>query len=397
MTLLKLHRSPSSGSAIPTIRQWLTASIALTVSICCYAQDFQPERLKDGTSLPDNMSRLYVADFAIAHLMDGRVFVLDGKNGRYAGGIDAGYAGQFTVSPNGKEVYIAATFLSRHTHGERSDVLEIYDADTLRLKGEVLLPKKHAQALFYKGLLRTSGDGRYLFVQNATPATSVTVVDLSERKVLAEIPSPGCWALYPSQTYALRFSMLCGDGTLNTVTLGPDGSILKRAPSKKFFDADKDAAFITAAQDGDQYYFISFTGNLTRANLGGEEPKIEQTTALVQGADSKQGWRPGGYEVQALHRSSGHLFIAMHPKGHEGTHKNPGQEIWMVDAKSGQRLSRIKASNAISLSVNQGAPGYLYALDGTKNQIHAYDLEHNLRQVFVTPPIGDAPVQLETQ
>lgn len=360
------------------------------------AEEFQPERLKDGVSLPADMARMYVSDFAIGHLMDGRVYVMDARTGRYAGVMDAGYAGQFALSPDGKEAYVAATYLARHTHGERTDVLEIYDTATLRIKTEIILPKKHVQGLFTKELMRTSADGRYLYAQNATPATSVTVVDLQQHKVLTEVTSPGCWALYPSQTQTLRFSMLCGDGTVNTVTLNEDGSVASRAPSRKFFDSDTDPVYITAADDGESYTFLSFHGNLTRVTLSGDKPVIGEAHALVQGKDKKQGWRPGGYQLMTLHRASGRLFIGMHPNGKEGTHKAPAQEIWVVDLKSSKVLERKKASNASGLSVNQQAPGYLYALDGLTNRIHAYDLSRKLKQVYVSEPIGEAPGQVDT-
>lgn len=387
------------GYKTGALSKCVMASLALiaasgTLNVC--AEEFQPEQLKDGTNLPADMSRIYVSDFSIGHLMDGRTYILDAKTGRYAGGIDGGYAGQFALSPDGKQAYVATTYLSRHSHGERTDVLELYDTGTLRLQGDVILPKKHAQALYSQELLRTSFDGRYVYVQNATPATSVTVVDLKQRKVLAEVPSPGCWALFPSQTYSLRYSMLCGDGTLNTVTLNEDGSVLKRAPSTRFFDGEKDPVFINAADDGANYYFLSFNGNLTKATLSEEQPVIGATVALVQDNDRKRGWRPGGYQLQALHRASGRLFIGMHPNGKEGTHKNPAQEIWGIDLKSGKLLSRLKASNATVLSVNQDAPGYLYALDGSKNQIHAYDLNNSLRAVYVTEPVGEVPIQVYT-
>jgi methylamine dehydrogenase heavy chain len=372
------------------------AAACLLPAVAVAAEEFQPERLKDGVSLPADLIPMYVSDFSLGHLMDGRVYVMDARNGRYAGVIDAGYAGQFALSPDGKEAYVAATYLSRHSHGERNDVLEFYDTSTLRLKSEIILPRKHVQGLFTKELMRTSPNGRYLYVQNATPATSVTVVDLQQHKVLTEVTSPGCWALYPSQTSNLRFSMLCGDGTLNTVTLNEDGSIASRAPSSKFFDSDSDPVYITAVDDGESYYFLSFKGRLIKATLSGEQPVIGASRELVSGKERKQGWRPGGYQLMTLQRSSGKLFLTMHPDGKEGSHKFPGKEIWEIDLGSGKLLARHKASNATTLSVSPRAPGYLYALDGSTNRIHSYDLGRKFRQVYVSEPIGEAPAQVDT-
>ena len=243
------------------VRRAIMRYIAIGAAACLAqpALAFEPERLKDGAALPGDMPRLYVSDFSIAHLADGRVHVLDGRTGKWAGLVDAGYSGQFTVSPNGKELYVATAYMARHTHGKREDVVEIYDADTLRMTGDVVLPMKRAQAAFLKNLLRTSFDGRYLFVQNATPATSISVVDLKEKKLLSEVPSAGCWGIYPSQTEPLRFSMLCGDGKLATVTLDATGKAVQRAVSPKFFDAGNDPVFVQAEQHDGRYYWRGST------------------------------------------------------------------------------------------------------------------------------------------
>lgn len=358
-----------------------------------HAAEFEPERLKDGVALPADMPRLYVSDFSIGHLSDARVHVLDGRNGKFAGVVDAGYAGAFTTSPDGKRLYVAATYMTRHTHGERQDMVEIYDADSLRMVGDVAIPNKKAQAAFMHNLLRTSFDGRYLYVQNATPATSVTVVDLQEKKVLAEVASPGCYGIYPSQTEALRISMLCGDGKLATVTLDAAGKVAQRAVSPKFFDAGDDPVYVPSPAHDGRNYFVTFQGRLHRADLRGAEPVVEQTVSFVTDADRKQGWRPGGYQAFTLDQARNRLLVGMHPKGQEGTHKFPAREIWTVDLATGKRVARTPSKNAIALSV-AGSGKTLYALNGATNQVVAYALPA-MRESYVSEPIGEAPLQVD--
>jgi methylamine dehydrogenase heavy chain len=374
-------------------RGWLAMIAACAAPWVC-AAEFEPERLKDGVALPADMPRIYVSDFAIAHLADGRVHVLDGRNGKWAGIVDSGYAGQFTVAPDRKHVYVAATYMTRHTHGERHDVVEIYDADTLRLTGDVELPPRRAQAAYLKGLLRTSFDGRYLFVQNATPATSVSVVDLQNKKMLAEVPSAGCWGIYPSPAEALRFSMLCGDGKLATVTLDAEGKVAQRAVSPKFFDSGDDPVFVQSEAWQDRNYFVTFTGTLHRVDLRGAQAVIEQSLPFVPAADRKNNWRPGGYQLLALDAARGQLLVGMHPKGAEGSHKSPAQEIWTLDLASGKRIARSKAPDAIALAVGASAPHYLYALNGATGQVVGYELPA-MRKVFVSEAIGSASLQVD--
>lgn len=375
-------------------RHALLACAVAAVAAQGAAQEFEPERLKDGVALPADFAPVYLADFGIGHLMDGRVHVLDGRNGKYAGVIDGGYAGHFTYSPDARQLYVATTFLSRHTHGERSDIVEFYDAATLRVNGEAALPPKRAQAAYQQSLSRTSHDGRYLFVQNATPATSISVVDLQARKMLVEVPSAGCWGIYPSHAEALRFSMLCGDGKLATVTLDAQGKVTERAVSAKFFDSGDDPVFVPSVSLDGRYYFVSFTGTLHRADLRGAAPVLEGAVPMLTAADRKAGWRPGGYQMVALDAERKELFVGMHPKGAEGSHKTPAAEIWKLDLASGKRLARIKSDHAIALTVGKRGPRHLYALNGATNQLVAYALPA-MRKAFVSDPVGEAPLQLD--
>jgi hypothetical protein len=155
-------------------------------------------------------------------------------------------------------------------------VLEVWDAQTLAFKYEVLLPPKRAQTLNYRGLVSVTGNGRFVLVQNATPATSITVVDLAERKVAGEVQTPGCWGTLPAAGHAARFSMLCGDGKVATVTLDDQGQVADRQLSDKLFDADQDAWFHTAERVGDRFFFISFKGQLTELDLSARWPAADR-------------------------------------------------------------------------------------------------------------------------
>ena len=58
--------------------------------------------------------------------------------------------------------------------------------------------------------------------------------------------------------------------------------------------------------------------------------------SLVSAAERKKGWRPGGYQVLALHEGSGRMYVAMHEGGAEGSHKSPAKEIWGFDLEIGR-------------------------------------------------------------
>lgn len=353
-----------------------TIGLAMTLLLQAWAAgagEITTEQATVGKMPPPNPYRLYVSDVALSHIVDGRLFIIDGESLKYLGTLGTAFLGLMTLSPDRSEVYVATTYNSRLTHGERTDVVDIWDAQTLVHKGEIAIPPKHAQALPYKNTITTSPDGRFIFVQNATPASSVTVVDRKANKFASEVQTPGCWILLAAQSVANRFSTLCGDGTILTVTLDEQGKLLDQKRSDKFFDADKDPLFVQAENDGDRYFFVSFLGQIHSANLGGEQATFETPWSLLDATDQQQGWRPGGYQPLALQRETGRLYVTMHPDGKEGSHKNPALEIWAFDLKTRQRLQRIEGNNAVALAVSQGAKPLLFAIDPFKAAIVSYD------------------------
>ncbi len=339
--------------------------------------------------------RIYVADIAINHISDGKLHVVDAENGNYLGVIGIGFTGQFILSNDKREIIVATGYLSRGQRGDRVDVVEVWDADTLSFKYEIPISEKRASALNYEGLLRLSADGRWLFVQNATPATSVTVVDMQAKKDVGDISMPGCWAIYPAQSNPKRFSSLCGEGNVTTVTIDDGGKEASRTASGKFFDPDNDAWFMQGEQDGDRYHFVSFKGNLATVNVGGDTAVLEGTWPLVSRADQKKAWRPGGYQPLAVHPGTNRLYVAMHSGGVEGSHKNPANEIWVFDTQSKKRVARLPGNSAIALEPSSDGKR-LFAIDPIKASVVVWDKISPKAKVRLTQ-VGEFPGQLEAE
>ncbi len=341
-------------------------------------------------------ARVYVADVAISHIVDGRIRVFDATQGRFLGMVSTGFAGNFTLSAKADELYVATTYYSRGTRGERTDVLEVHDTAHLAPKFEVQLPPRRAQALNYRGLVRATGSGRFVLVQNATPATSITVVDLAARKVAHEIQTPGCWGTLPAAS-GHRFSMLCGDGKVATVTLDDQGQVTDRQVSDKLFDADTDAWFHHAEQVGDRYWFVSFLGQLTELDLSGPVARVVRQQALVNTADRNAGWRPGGYQNFAVDPGGRWLVAGMHPKGAEGSHKTPAAKLWVFDLSSGKRTAVLPGMMAIALNFSNNGER-LQALDAEKNALHTWAWNAGkISKLASVPGAGEAISQIESQ
>jgi methylamine dehydrogenase heavy chain len=387
-----------SATVRPTLLLGLMLSCGLTLAAPAKAPppELPAETLAPSTLAGTSAARVYVADVAISHISDGRIRVYDAEKGRFLGMISTGYAGNFAVNPAANELYVATSYLARGSRGERSDVLEVHDTQNLGFKYEVTLPPNRAQALNYRGLVSITGNGQFVLVMNATPGTSVTVVNLQTRKVVSDVQTPGCWGSMPAAEGA-RFSMLCGDGKVATITLNEQGQVAERQLSDKLFDADQDAWFHHAERVGDRYWFMSFQGQVTELNLGGPVAQRVSQLSLVRGKDKKSGWRPGGYQNFAVDPTGSRLVAAMHSKGAEGSHKRPAEQLWVVDLVSGKRLATHPGKGTASLTFSRNGER-LHALDGMTGGMNVWRVVANsgLKPLVSVVRVGEAALHLES-
>jgi methylamine dehydrogenase heavy chain len=380
-------------------RLWLLMLPACLAAPLAGAQDGRPAPLPEEemrvekASAPDG-NRLYVSDFAFHHMVDGRLHILDGKAGRYLGMINTSFGGLTTVAPDGKAIYVVTTYYTRLNRGQRADVVEIHDPETFALKAEIDIPPHRAQSASYRSLIGLSSDGHFLYVQNATPATSVSVVNLAQGKFVSEIQTPGCWSIQ-TWTQGYRFSAICGDGRLLTVTLDEQGQPLTRERSEAFFDPDKDPIYIHPEVLGDERYFVSYHGDLYKIRLAGDKPTFSPPVSLLDTQDRKEAWRPGGMQIMALHRKSGTLFVNMHDKGAEGSHKFPSKEVWAFDLGSLKRTARIPSNMASSIVASQGDEPLLYQLNVPKGEIDVRQIAKGYPKLRTIPRVGDTAVFME--
>ena len=344
-----LSENPFVRYAIPL---WIAA---LSLPIVCQAQTaFVPEKIVVEADVGSG-PHLFVPG-------TNRIHVIDPVAMKYRGQISVGMAVKFAFSSSGDTMYVANAYYARGWTGAREDVVQAFDTHTLASKGEFPIASKLALGgTGGKSLAQVSSDGRWLFVQNSTPATSVTVADLKTQKFVAEIPTPGCWGIYPSSSTAGRFTSLCGDGRLATYTLKPDGSGATAALSQKIFDVDLDPLLVDAERDGDVALFMSFNGNLHKIDVGGTSAKLLDRFSITDGI--KDRWAPGGPQALAYLRDGGVLYVLMHAKPYDGSHLDSGKELWAINVKTHAVLSRstIKESSAITVAGGDQPMIYTFA------------------------------------
>lgn len=268
-----------------------------------------------------------------------RTALFDGDDGRMLGMLSAGagiVAPAFSV--DGREIYLPETYYSRGTRGERTDVVTVYDAATLSPVAEIALPPKRADYASAVASNAVSDDGRFLALFYLTPATSLGIVDLRERRVTAEIDTPGCGLVYGAG--ARRFLMLCGDGALLSVTVDDTGRERSKERSAVFFDPVADPVFDKAARAGHRWLFVTFSGRLHAVDVSGPSLRFEAPWPLFGEAELRDGWKVGGQQPFAAHAASDRLYALVH-QGGEGSHKDPGREVWVFDLAARARAARL--------------------------------------------------------
>ena len=300
-----------------------------------------------------------VHDIAFDHMSMGRFMVLDTNGGDlkdyFKGTFDGGFIAAFARARHKPEMYVLEHYYDRGTRGNRTDVLTIYDKATLTPIDEIILsdPKlKRAEILVSKFVISLIDNERFLLFYSFTPATFITVVDLEKRAVVNGVALPTCAGIYP--TGPRGFSSLCGNGSMVSYQLDENGQVIEQGKIEPFFDVDEDALFERPAIIGGTGYFPSFSGKMQEIDLTGATAGLGEQWSLVSEEDRQQNWRPGGAWLTGTD-STGRLYVLMHTDGGEGSHDNPGTEIWVFDTAAKERVQRIPlALPAIAFDITQG-------------------------------------------
>ena len=291
-------------------------------------------------AFPPEVHRAFIVDVEFESFVAGRVTVVDPDKKRVLGMVPTGFAAPSTLSHDQKTLYSADIFYSRGTRGTRTDVLTAWDSSTLAPAWELLIPTKRAESLTQRYGLKTSGDDRFVYVYNFTPSTSVTVVDTQAKAVTAELAIPGCVLNYPVGNR--RFASLCGDGSLQVITLNDQGQETARSRTP-FFDPNAEKLNERAVNVGDTYYFTTTTGTVRPVDFSADAPKILPSWSLTSEEEKKAGWAPGGWQLMAVAPKLNRLYVLMHDAHEPMKWEDPSPLIWAFDLKTHKKLATLQA------------------------------------------------------
>jgi methylamine dehydrogenase heavy chain len=342
------------------------ACAAAFVGGAAAAQEFEPETISvEAEIAPGPNVFVGISSWDGA----GAVVILSADDLSYKADVSTGLTSQFMISPDGSTIYTTSIYPKRIVSGPIEAVLAAYDVKTTALKSEVIIPDHLAQTMGSKYLIRMTADGRFLIAQNATPATSVTVVNLATG-ASTEIPTPGCWAFYPA-TSGAAFSSICGDGTLTTITLDDTGALASQTDSEPLFDMDMNPVFVHAEPVGENMVFMSFAGDVITVSMSGT-PTVVDTFSIVEGVEG--GWAPSGYEVLAYSAETGILFVPMHSGATNGSHKNGSEEIWAINLADKTVVARSPAEHVTNIAVTSGPDPVLFGVNSHEGGVYRFEV-----------------------
>lgn len=372
-------------------KRWMSLGVWLLVAASAQAE-VNVDPAKPTRVLPEPSPHwVWLSDVVFPFMVDGRAWLVDADSGDLLGMLSTGIGyGSLVVPASYRELYSPETYFSRGTRGERTDVVTFYDAKTLFPTGEVVIPPKRLSAL---GALTHSGltdDERFLILYNFTPAQSVTVVDLEERRLAGEFDAAGCALVFPSGPR--RFHMMCADGALLTLNLNDRGEVVERVRGTPFFDPDADPVTEKAVRWGSRWAFVSFAGYAYLVDTAGATPEAGPRWSLFGDAERAADWRIGGFQHLAVHAKTGRLYSLVH-QGGEHSHKDPGTRVLVYDLERKQKVQSIDlVGPALLIQVTQDDEPLLLA--NLESALEVYDARtgEHLRSIEV----GLTPVTMQT-
>jgi len=322
-------------------------------------------------TLPDPKPNwVYIMDLQFPVNMLQKIWIMDGETRKLLGTIFGGYECNFEISPDHREMYMIDTWYSRGWHGDRTDVVTIFDAHTLNAIGEIALPPKRLLIVPKRNTTSLTPDGRFLLIANMTPATSVSVVDLKARKFRGEIETPGCAQV--TATGKRQFFSMCADGSMLTVQFDDSGKQTAKTQSKPLFDPNSDPMFDQPAVVGSKAFFISYHGKVLPVDFSGADAVAQPMWSLIDDKDIAQKWRPGGWQTVTFQPRTGILYALMH-QGGEWTHKQFGTEVWAFNANTHARVQRIKLKTpGYSILVSNADKPILFDMSLLPSKLETY-------------------------
>lgn len=372
--------------------------LALSWSVCLPAgAELPPEQgevlVLDPSPAP---GWVWVTDISFPNFVPGKAHLVDAAAGRHLGMITMGYGLTALGLPrHGREFYSVESHYDRTYRGNRFDFVGVYNARTLELEAEIEIPPKKISSVPFLSYVALTDDDRFLLIDNFTPAQSVSIVDMENRRFAGEVQTAGCGLVFAAG--ARRFLSLCGDGTVFDVTFSETGEIVAAGHSARIFDPSVEFITEKAVRHGTTWLFVTNTGEIQPIDFSGKRLAAASRWPLFGDEERGEGWRIGGQQHLALHAASGRLYAVVH-QGEEDSHKEAGSRVIVHDVSTGRRIAAIELQQpASAIQVTQEPAALLLTTNAYPPVLDVYDAAsgkhlRSIGDVAVTPMTLQTPV-----
>ncbi len=301
----------------------------------------------------------------------GPAYVFDAESGDMHGLLSVSeWTPALALDEKRRKIYAAESYYTRRHRGERSDMLTVYDLETLTPEAEIPLPNKLA-ALSFRQYIGMLSDRRHVAVFNMDPGQSVAVVDVRDREFVGEISIAGCALIMPVDDRG--FLSLCGDGSAQLIRVNKRGEETLRVRSEAFFDVEQDPVFDRPVPTANGWLLVSFEGQVFELTVADDAIEVSEPWSVTTDDEKEEKWRVGGYQVLEYHIGLGLVFTLMH-QGGEDTHEDAGTEVWVSSLEARRKIATIELpSKGSNLLVSQGDEAYL-TVSGQDNKLHVFDV-----------------------
>jgi methylamine dehydrogenase heavy chain len=368
----------------------------LALSVPCQAE-IKPEGLPESLvlSAKPNPHWVWVSDIVFHHMTDGKAYLVDGDSGRFLGMLSTGTAfAALELPADYSQIYSPETYFSRGIRGERTDVVTFYDPQDLTPTSEIVIPPKRFANIPTHNNFALTDDDRFLVIYNFTPAQSVSIVDVKERRLVGETTTAGCALVLPSGDRS--FLMMCGDGSLMTITLNDKGEVTNKKRNHPFFDPKADPVTEKAVRWKDTWIFVSFKGDVYPVDISSGQPRPGKNWSLFSEAERGESWKPGGIQHLAVHEASDKLYSLVHQGGID-THKDPGEDVWVYDLKTQKQVRKIQLDKlSTSIQVSKDDAPLMFSIFIGAATLDVYDassgkLLRSVNEIGFTPTLLQTP------
>ena len=336
----------------------------------------QPLRTETIPDKPDGAHWAWITDINNTQYAPARLFDMDTK--KLLGHVELGFEGNSVTLPSsGKHIYMAGYYYSRGYHGERADVVEIIDKNTLQIQEEIKVAPKLIRGWPSMTITMLTDDDRFMLVQFFTPASSIGIIDLEGKKYVGEFETAGCWnslAAGPRQAAAI-----CGDGSVLAIDFDDNGNEVKRQKHLGFFDPDADPIFEAGYRTGNDWLFASHRGMLHAFTSTDGEVTFKEPWRIGADIDGET-WVPGPIiQPITVHHARNELYALMHVMddtvkgGGTDFHRKRGTHIWVFDLNERRKVREFELKvPATSIDVSQDDAPLLYVLSPFHLDVDVY-------------------------